>query len=156
MLNPGDIVYGFAKNLHRPKNKYAICIFRDDNVEILMHFTTSQARSGVPLEQVHHGAIYKDGDCLSYVFEPDHEIGTNKTTGDRFHFPIRTVMVFDYGYLKGDEQYLLSQFDNLQVKCTLDEKEYIDLVYAMYSSKSTPDSYKPYLDKILTDYFSDK
>ena len=47
-------------------------------------------------------------------------------------------------------------FENPQVVCKLDDKEYIDLVYAMYSSKSTPDEYKPYLDKVLTEYFSGK
>ena len=47
-------------------------------------------------------------------------------------------------------------YEDPQVVCKLDDKEYIDLVYAMLKSKSTPKQYKPYLDKVLTDYFSDK
>ena len=146
MLNPGDIIYGFAKNLPTPKNKYAVCIFRDENVNILIQFTTSQPRAGVPLQEVKHGAIYKDGDCLSYVFERGKEIGVNPQNNKRFSFPLRTVMAFDYGFLRGEEKYLLEQFDDLNVVCKLDIKEYIELVYAMYSSKRTPPEYLPYLD----------
>lgn len=71
-------------------------------------------------------------------------------------FPLRTTMAFDYGLLKDSEEKLRKMFENPQVVCKLDDKEYIDLVYAMYSSKSTPDEYKPYLDKVLTEYFSGK
>ncbi len=44
-----------------------------------------------------------------------------------------------------------NKFDNLEIKCKLDTKEYIDLVYAMYRSKRTPEEYKPYLEKILNE-----
>lgn len=152
MFTPGDIVYGYVR--HICKNKYAISIYRDDEVNILIHFTTSKPRAGVPLDKVHHGAIYKDGDCISYVFEANREIGFNPETGDRFKFPLRTTMVFDYGFFKDCEQKLRQMFDSLQVVCRLDDGEYIDLIYAMYTSKSTPKEYKPYLDKILTDYYS--
>lgn len=65
-------------------------------------------------------------------------------------------MVFDYGFIKDTEQKLRQMFENPQVVCKLDDNEYIDLVYAMFKSKSTPIHYKPYLDKILEDYFKDK
>ena len=154
MFAPGEIVYGHVKHIGKPK--YAVSMYRDEDVNILIHFTTSQPRAGVPLELVHHGAIYKDGDCKSYVFEARREIGTNPATGERFCFPLRTTMAFDYGLLKDSEERLRQMFENPQVVCKLDDKEYIDLVYAMYSSKSTPDEYKPYLDKVLTKYFSEK
>lgn len=156
MLNPGDIIHGFAKNLHTPKNKYAICIYRDEEVNIVMQFTTSQPRAGVPDEEVHHGAIYKDGNCLSYVFEAGVEIGINPQDNSRFSFPKRTVMTFDYGFLKAPEKVLLGQFDNLKKVCKLDETEYINLIYAMYRSNRTKPEHKPYLDKIITDYYKDK
>lgn len=154
MFAPGEIVYGFVKHIGKPK--YAVSIYRDEEVNILIHFTTSQPRSGLPLSQVRHGANYKDGDCKSYVFEAKREIGINPATGVRFYFPLRTTMAFDYGLIKDTEQKLRQMFEDPQVVCKLDDKEYIDLVYAMYSSKSTPDEYKPFLDKILTDYFTEK
>lgn len=154
MFAPGEIVYGYVKHIGKPK--YAVSIYRDEEVNILIHFTTSQPRAGVPLEQVHHGANYKDGDCKSYVFEARREIGTNPNTCERFCFPLRTTMVFDYGLIKDTEQKLRLMFENPQVICKLDDNEYINLVYAMFKSKSTPKQYKPYLDKILEDYFKDK
>lgn len=82
MFAPGEIVYGYVTRMG--KSKYAVSIYRDENVNILIHFTTSQPRAGVPIEQVHHGAIYKDGECRSYVFEAKREIGINPSTGARF------------------------------------------------------------------------
>ena len=151
MFSPGEIVYGFVK--HIGKSKYAICIYRDEDLNILLHFTTSQARAGVDSDEVRHGAIYKEGECLSYVFEAGHDIGENPSTGVSFHFPLRTTMAFDYGYLKAGTQQLFSLFEDPKVVCKLDDKEYIDLIYAMYRSKRTPLEYKPYLDAILSDYY---
>ena len=149
MFEPGSVTYGFAKNISHPKDKYAISIFRDENVQVLIHFTTSKRRAGVPDNQVCHGINRDmDGNVVSYVFEPDVEIG-DTPTGGRFHFPVRTVMQFDYGFLRGDDLSLQRQFDNLEIKCHLDKKEYLDLVYAMYCSKRTPTEYKPYLEKVL-------
>lgn len=48
MFEPGTVTYGFAKNISNPKNKYAISIFRDEHVQVLIHFTTSQPRTGIP------------------------------------------------------------------------------------------------------------
>lgn len=152
MFAPGEIVYGHVKHIGKPK--YAISIYRDDDTNILIHFTTSQPRAGVPFGQLHHGAIYKDGDCKSYMFEARQEIGVKPDTGERFSFPLRTIMAFDYGLFKETEQKLCQMFENPSVVCKLDDKEYIDLVYAMYHSNSTPERHKPYLDKVLREYFS--
>lgn len=154
MLNPGEIIYGFAKNLYNPKYKYAISIYRDENVNILLQFTTSQARTGVPTELIHHGANYIKGECMSYVFEKNIEIGVDPRNNSRFSFPKRTTMVFDYGFLHGKEKFLLEQFDNPVTVCKLDEQEYINLIYAMYRSNRTNPAYKPYLDKILQEYYN--
>lgn len=151
MFAPGEIVYGYVTRMG--KFKYAVSIYRDENVNILIHFTTSQPRAGVPIEQVHHGAIYKDGECRSYVFEAKREIGVNPSTGVRFYFPLQTTMAFDYGLFKDSEQKLRQMFVNPKVVCKLDDNEYIDLVYAMYKSDNTPDEYKPFLNKVLEDFF---
>mgnify|MGYP003306688309 FL=1 len=89
MFEPGTVTYGFAKYISNPKNKYAISIFRDENVQILIHFTTTQKRAGVPEDQIHHG-INRDseGNVMSYVFEPTVEVG-DTPDGGRFRFPWR-------------------------------------------------------------------
>lgn len=66
MFAPGEIVYGHVKHIGKPK--YAVSMYRDEDVNILIHFTTSQPRAGVPLEHVHHGAICRDGDCTRAYF----------------------------------------------------------------------------------------
>lgn len=154
MFEPGTVTYGFAKHISTPKQKYAISLFRDENVQVVIHFTTSQKRAGIPENKIRHGINRDDeGNVLSYVFEPDIEIG-DTPNGGRFSFPVRTVMQFDYGFLRGDDWSLQQQFDNLEVKCRLDGKEYIDLIYAMYKSKRTPQQYKPYLEAVLEEYYN--
>lgn len=79
---------------------------------------------------------------VKHIGKPKYAVSI-PATGERFCFPLRTTMAFDYGLLKDSEERLRQMFENPQVVCKLDDKEYIDLVYAMYSSKSTPDEYKP-------------
>lgn len=149
MFEAGTVTYGFAKTISNPKNKYAISIFRDENLCVLIHFTTTQHRAGVSEGKIHHGINRDDaGNIVSYVFEPTIEIG-NAPDGGRFCFPERTIMQFDYGFIQATETNLLQQFDNLEIKCRLDKHEYLDLVYAMYRSKRTPIKYKPYLEAVL-------
>lgn len=151
MFEPGTVTYGFAKNISNPKNKYAIGIFRGEHVQVLIHFITNQPRTGIPDDQICHG-INRDSEnnVVAYVFEPTVEIG-DTPDGDRFHFPTRTIMQFDYGFLQGDDWHLQQQFDNLEIKCKLDAKVVEDLIYAMYCSKRTPEKYKPYLEKVLAE-----
>lgn len=134
MFKPGDIIYGFAKGLYRPKYKYAVSIFRDCELNILAQFTTSQERRG-------------------YLIEAGKIIGKNPFTGAEFSFPKRTIMAYDYGFLYGSEQKLVSQFDHPEIVCRMNKDEYINLVYALYKSDYTPTVYKPFLEKVLEDYY---
>lgn len=154
MFQPREIVYGYAKGLYLPHNKYIVTIYQDDDLSIVACFTTSQQRAGVPEPQIQHGPIYRDKKCISYVFERGAAIGRNPDTGNEFSFPKRTVITFDYGVREGQREYFMEQFDNPVVVCVLDEKEYIELVYAMYCSPYTKTSHKVVLDKILQDYYS--
>ena len=87
---------------------------------------------------------------VSYVFKPNVEIDDIPAGG---RFPFRTVMHFDYGFLRGDDCSLQQQFDDLEVKCHLDREEYLNLVYAMYCGKRTPTEHKPYLKKVLEEAY---
>lgn len=154
MFKPREIIYGYAKGLYSPHNKYIVTIYQDEELSIVACFTTSQQRAGIPQHQVHHGPIYRDKQCISYVFEKDRPIGLDPQTGQFFSFPKRTVITFDYGVREGKRAYFQELFDNPRVVCLLDEKEYIQLVYAMYCSPHTKISHKKVLDKILQDYYS--
>lgn len=154
MFQPREIVYGYAKALYAPHNKYIVTIYQDDNLSIVACFTTSQQRAGVPEHQIQHGAIYQEKKCISYVFDKGITIGRNPETGDKFAFPKRTVITFDYGVREGQREYFLEQFENPKVVCVLDEKEYIELVYAMYCSPYTKKKHKDALDRILQEYYS--
>lgn len=154
MFEPREIIYGYAKGLHNPHNKYIVTIYRDENLNIVASFTTSQQRTGVSEEKIHHGAIYNEKKCISYVFEKDVVIGVNPETGLDFSFPKRTVITFDYGVIESTKERFLQNFDNPKVVCVLNETEYIELVYAMYSSPHTKQTHKDVLDKILGLYYS--
>ena len=92
---------------------------------------------------------------MSYVFEAGVRIGINPITGEDFAFSKRSVITFDYGVTEGVLESLLKEFDNPKVVCLLDEKEYIDLVYAMYRSPHTKTKHKQVLNDILEKYYSD-
>lgn len=155
MFAPGEIIYGFAKSTNPPKNKYLITIYRDDTLNIIASFTTSQARAGVPPEMIHHGAIINDENkCLSYVFEAKKEIGFDPRGGKPFSFPLRTTVTFDYGIIEGRYEQIQAQFENPEVVCKLNESEYIDLIYAMYKSHHTKARHKEILNRILEQYYS--
>ena len=154
MFQPREIIYGYAKSLYSPHYKYIVTIYRDDELNIVACFTTSQSRVGVPEDRIHHGAIYKEKQCVSFVFEKDVKIGVNPDTGADFAFPKRSVITFDYGVREGLRESFLKEFDNPKVVCLLDEKEYIELVYAMYCSPHTKNTHKKVLNKILEEYYS--
>ena len=135
MFAPGEIIYGYAKGLYKPKFKYVVSIFRDVELNILAQFTTSQDR-------------------LGYVIEAGKEIGVHPQTGAPFSFPKRTVLAYDYGFLYGTEQQLGSQLDNPETVCRMHESEYINMVYALYKSDYSPAQYKPFMEKILMDYYN--
>ena len=154
MFQPREIIYGYGKSLYSPHHKYIVTIYRDDELNIVACFTTSQSRAGVPEDEIHHGAIYKEKRCVSFVFEKDVKIGVNPATGADFAFPKRSVITFDYGVREGLQESFLKEFENPEVVCMLDEKEYIELVYAMYCSPHTKNTHKKVLNKILEEYYS--
>ena len=71
--------------------------------------------------------------------------------GSDYHFPVQTVVRFDYCFKDGEQTDLLSSFDSPKVVCKLNETEYENLIYAMYKSDDTPEKYKPHFEKILFD-----
>jgi hypothetical protein len=152
MFNPREIVYGYAKRLYKPHNKYIITIYRDEQLSIIVCFTTSQARSGS--SEPHHGANYIGDDCQSYVFDAEVVIGTDPRNGQPFSFPKQTVVTFDYGVADTSLDKVSDAIDNPEVVCIMDEAEYIELVYAMYKSPKTNQPRREILGKILTDYYS--
>ena len=156
MFQPREIIYGYAKGLYMPHNKYLVVIYQDDNLSIVACFATSKSRAGVPEKDIHHGAIYRNRKCVSYVFDEGKYIGVNPQTGEPFSFPKRTVITFDYGVREAPIEFFLKEFNNPKVVCVLNEQEYIDLVYAMYSSPDTDMRHKQALDKILREYYSSK
>lgn len=154
MFQPREIVYGFAKGLYKPHNKYIITIYQDADLCIVACFTTSKSRAGISDNEIHHGAIYKDKKCISYVFEKGKTIGVDPRTNSDFSFAKRTVVTFDYGIMEGNKESFMKEFDNPEVVCRLYEKEYIDLVYAMYCSPHTKIKHKATLDNILREYYT--
>ncbi len=151
MFRPREIVYGFVSGLgfHKPKNKYLISLYQDENLEIVACFTTSQPYCGVPEEQVKHGAIVRGGEYHSYVFEKGVVIGQNPETGADFAFPDRTTVTFDYGIRQGFMGDFAEGIQNAKIVCVIDKEEYVDLLYAMYKSPDVNRKYKPYLEKTL-------
>lgn len=149
MLTPKNVIYGFCKSTHPPKPKYMISLYRSEDLNIVACFTTSQNRAGVPSERIKHGKITNErNEVLSYVFLPEVSVGKTPA-GQAFHFPVQTVVRFDYCFREEEQSKLLSSFVAPEVKCTLDDAEYENLIYAMYKSDDTPLIYKTYFEKIL-------
>jgi len=157
MFRPREIVYGYVKGLgfYKPKNKYLIPLYRDDNLEIVACFTTSRPYYGVSENDVKHGAIMKDGKYYSYVFEQGVVIGHDPNTGADFAFPDRTTVTFNYGIKQGNIKAFAEGITNARTVCIINKDEYINLLYAMYKSPETNDKYKPYLEKTIQKMFED-
>lgn len=151
MFQPREIIYGYICGLgfRSPKNKYLISLYRDENLEILACFTTSQHYYGVPEEEVRHGAIIKDGEYHSYVFEKGVTIGQNPETGADFAFSDRTTVTFDYGIRQGFIGDFTDGIKNAKVVCVLSKEEFGNLLYAMYKSPNMNQKYKPLLERSL-------
>lgn len=149
MLEPGEVVYGFVKDIHPPKHKYLVTIYRDDDLQIVACFTTTQNRVGIPLESLKHGYVSKDGDIIGYFFDKNIAVGANPKTSEDFKFPRNCVIPFAYCIKEGTKEALLAGIDNAEVVCRLSPKEYEDIVYAMMCSPHTNAKHKPYLDKVL-------
>lgn len=154
MLKAKNIIYGFCKHTNPPKNKYLISLYRSEELHIIAVFPTSQRRAGVAVPK--HGCNIRDNQVVSYVFEAGHPVGKKKDSDEDFSFPLQTTIPFDYCFREGEQDELLRTFEEPEVVGVLSHKEYIDLIYAFYSSPMTPQKYKPVFDKILQEYFSGK
>ena len=149
MLSPRNIIYGKCLTTNPPKNKYLISLYRSNDLNVVACFTTSQSRAGVPLSQVQHGKIKdKKNNVISYCFKADINIG-NCPDGTSFAFSLDTTIVFDYCFQEQFQDKLLSNFEHPNVVCTLNDDEYLDLIYAMYQSKTTNKGYKTIFENIL-------
>ena len=152
MLKAKNIIYGYCKYTNPPKNKYLISLYRSEELNIIAVFPTSKHRAGVDVPK--HGCNIRDGKIISYVFDAGHPIGKKKDSEEDFFFPLQTTIPFDYCFREGEQDVLLKTFDNPKVVGVLSDKEYIDLIYAFYSSPLTPQKYKPIFDKILQEFFA--
>ena len=154
MLKAKNIIYGFCKYTNPPKNKYLISLYRSEELNIIAVFPTSQRRAGVAAPK--HGCNIREGQIVSYVFDAGHSVGKKPGSDEEFAFPLQTTIPFDYCFREGEQDELLKTFDCPRVVGVLSDKEYIDLIYAFYTSPLTPLKYKPIFDKILQEYFSQK
>jgi len=154
MQKAKNIIYGFCKYTNPPKNKYLISLYRSEELNIIAVFPTSQRRAGVA--EPKHGCNIREGQIVSYVFDAGHPIGKRQGSDEDFSFQLQTTLPFDYCFREGEQDELLKTFDSQRVVGVLSDKEYIDLIYAFYTSPLTPMKYKPIFDKILQEYFSQK
>ncbi len=154
MLKAKIIIYGFCQYTNPPKNKYLISLYRSEELNIIAVFPTSQRRAGVA--EPKHGCNIREGQIVSYVFDAGHPIGKKQGSDEDFSFQLQTTIPFDYCFREGEQDELLKTFDSPRVVGVLSDKEYIDLIYAFYTSPLTPMKYKPIFDKILQEYFSQK
>jgi hypothetical protein len=152
MLKAKNIIYGFCKYTNPPKNKYLISLYRSEDLNIIAVFPTSQRRAGVLAPK--HGCNYRNNQVISYVFDAGHPIGKKKDSDESFAFPLQTTIPFDYCFREGDQNDLLKTFDSPEIVGVLSDEEYIDLIYAFYTSPLTPQKYKPIFDRILQEYFT--
>lgn len=157
MFQPGEIVHGLVSGLgfRNPKNKYLITLYRDENLEVVACFTTSQHYYGVPEELVKHGAICRNGEYYSYVFDKDVVIGVNPEDGTDFAFPKRTTVTFNYGIRQGYMGDFADGMQNIRTVCVLNKEEFGNLLYAMYKSPEMDMAYKPYLEKSLQSLYNE-
>ena len=149
-FNPGEIIYGYVSSIKPPKYKYLIVLHRDEELSIVACFTTSQPRAGISTDESTHGPIRKNGDCLSYVFQAGRAIGCNPATRERFSFPLKTTVTFDYGVIEGPIERFRSMFNDARTVCILDKEEFMNLLYAMYQSSHSSLRHKQILESWRT------
>ena len=143
MLSERNVIYGFCKTTNPPKNKYLISLHRSSELDIVACFTTSQKRTGGAYIEKKHGKIKNSkGVVVSYFFKQNTVIGKS-LSGIDFSFPEDTSVIFDYCFQSGEQNAILNQFEDIEVKCVLTDKEYFDLIYAIYQSPDTPKRFIP-------------
>lgn len=156
MFREKEIVRGFVKDIHPPKPKFLITLYRDENLHILACFTTSKHRCRVAPGDLAPGVVKFDNEPVAYFFERGQEIGLDPRDGSRFAFPDRTLVPFNYCIQEGTLDTLLSRLVDPEVVCVLDDEHYENLLYAMYRSEDVPKKYIPVLEKALEAYFANR
>jgi len=147
MLSERNVIYGFCNMTNPPKHKYLISLHRSPELNIIACFTTSQERAGTAYNK-QHGYVKNKEKFIAYFFKHGVCVGKD-SSGLSFSFPQDTTVVFDYCFQDGDQNTMLSKFDNPEIKCILSDKEYVDLIYAMYKSPDTPKKYIPIFEAKL-------
>lgn len=154
MFQEREIVLAFINDIQPPKRKFLITLYRDQELNIVACFTTSQQRLPAKPEDVQHGVFRKNGAPMAYVFEKGRTIGTDPKTNTPFSFHKRTIVYFDYCFQAGTldkfEQRTNSQ--DRETVCIMNDKEFVDLIYAMYRSPYTNGKFLPLLEKSLEKY----
>lgn len=149
MFTAGNILHATFNLGAIKKEKFAIVLYKDETNCILTTFTTSQERSTVfnPC----HGKNPAEGEPKSYVFKADIIIGHKPNSESSFSFHKDTTVVPDYGYTDSPIECFVKNAENLKVVCSLNENEFIDLIYTLYNCKHTIRKYKKIFEKILTE-----
>lgn len=150
MFQEGEIVLAFVKDIHPPKEKFFITLYRDDNLNVVACFTTSQHRVAVAPDEVRHGVVRQDNNPVAYVFEQGREIGVTPDEKKSFAFAKRTFIPFDYCYQEGTLDKFMARTLSPKVVGVLHKEEFVSLLYAMYRSPHTNRKYIPLLEKSLT------
>lgn len=153
MFEPGNVLYGlFRLSNIETKPKYAIILHKDERSYILATFTTSQPRAGA-VSYVHGKNPPGSPNPRSHVFLATQMIGTYTVQGVsiEYHFPDDTTVVPDYGFRFTSIAEFQKNVTNLELKCTLYEKEYLNLIYTLYQCKKSPREYKEIYEQILID-----
>lgn len=149
MFEPGEVVYAYVKNIHKPKFKYFVTVYRDDELRIVTCFTTTKNyHVGYDFNQLTHGYVKRENKIVGYFFDMNVEVGMDESN-QPFKFPRNCVIPFDYGVQEATKEQFLKNVEQEEVVCKLHPQEYQDIVYAMYKSPNTNPKYKPYLDKVL-------
>ena len=151
MIEPQNVLYSFHKDTNPQKEKYSIILFVNDDLVIGVCLTTSKDRSGVKQTNLKHGVINDENKIpISYVFLHPNNIGISPN-GDPWHFPLTTVVRFDYTF----KRYSLNEFkektSNSILKCKMYDEEFCNFIYAFYKSEDIPKDIKPIIEQKLSE-----
>lgn len=152
MFREREIILAFVKDIHPPKEKFFITLHRDEDLNVVACLTTSHHRV-VPPEEVRHGVVRKDKEPVAYVFEKDCQIGINPENQAPFSFKKRTMVVFDYCMQEGSLEKFMKRTEKRRVVCELNDKDFEDLLYAMFQSSKIDKKYVPIIEKALRKHF---
>lgn len=148
MFQEREIILAFVKDINPPKPKFFITLYRDEELNVVACFTTSQHRAPIAPEEVKHGVLRKDNKPVAYVFEQGYEIGVTEG-GTPFSFRKRTFVPFDYCFQQGSLDSFMSRVQTPEVVGILNNEEFVELLYAMYRSPHTKKVYMPFIEKAL-------